>query len=52
MATTKLAPVLNHLSEHEKWWNISNARSYGKIKQTKKLQQSNNNKTLVQKLGR
>ena len=28
----KLAPVPNHLSEREEESNISNARSYGKIK--------------------
>ena len=33
MATTKLAPVLNHLSEHEFFLNISDARSYGMTKQ-------------------
>ena len=62
VAATKLAPVLNHLREREKI--IKNetsatpdltARSQqqtNKQKTNKKLQQSKNNKTLVQKLGR
>ena len=54
VATTKLAPVLNHLSERE---NNESSRSQilrqdQQKKQNKKTEQSNNNKTLVLKLER
>ena len=44
VATTKLATILNHLSESEKELNISDARSYGKMKQHKTKQNKKQNK--------
>ena len=54
VATTKLAPVINHLSEREKIMKHQRRQilRQDQTTTTTKLQQSNNNKTLVQKLER